>query len=295
MILCFDIGGSRIKAGRAGADGEVNPLGAVTTPRDDFAAFAQALAAFGGSWTTGVSISIAGVVDPDSGRLKVANIPCLDGRALARDLQAALGLPVWVFNDADCFALAEAGQGAGRGHRNVFGIILGTGVGGGLVIDGRIVTGAGGYAGEWGHGPVANAGLAPWFACGCGLSGCLDTVGGARGLERLHRHLHAMDLDSVSLLDAWQAGDAAAARTVDLWQQLLAGPLAMVLNVVGSSVVPVGGGLSNVPALVSLLDAAVRDKLLRATHKPLLVPAELQIEPGLVGAALAGLGAASHA
>ena len=75
----------------------------------------------------GVAISIAGVVDPDTGRLKVANIPCLDGRPVAADLSAALGLPVWVFNDADCFALAEARQGAGRGHRNVFGVILGTG------------------------------------------------------------------------------------------------------------------------------------------------------------------------
>jgi N-acetylglucosamine kinase len=290
MILCFDIGGSRIKAGRAGAGGKVAPLGAVPTPGDDFAAFVAVLAGYARPWAQGVAISIAGVVDPDSGRLKVANIPCLNGRRLARDVQAALGLPVWVFNDADCFALAEAGMGAGRGHRNVFGIILGTGVGGGLVIDGRIVTGAGGYAGEWGHGPVANGALAPWFPCGCGLSGCLDTVGGARGLERLHRHLHGVELGSVALLDAWQAGDTAAGATVDLWQALLAGPLAMVLNAVGSSIVPVGGGLANVPALITRLDGAVRAQVLRATDRPLVVPAALAVEPGLVGAALAGLG-----
>ena len=294
MILCFDIGGSRIKAGRAGADGAVMPLGAVPTPADDFPAFVQALAGFAGAWTKGIAISIAGVVDPESGRLKVANIPCLNGRALAAELGTVLNLPVWVFNDADCFTLAEAGLGAGRGHRNVFGIILGTGVGGGLVMDGRIVTGAGGYAGEWGHGPVVNAALAPWFACGCGLKGCLDTVGGARGLERLHRHLHGMDLDSVALLGAWQTGDAAASRTVNLWRDLLAGPLAMVLNVVGSSIVPVGGGLANVPALIAVLDRAVRDRVLRATDRPLLVPAGLAVEPGLMGAALAGLGALSR-
>ena len=295
MILCFDIGGSRIKAGRAAADGAVVPLGAVPTPLEDFAAFTGALSVFAGDWTQGIAISIAGVVDPDTGAIKVANIPCLNGRPLAAELGRALQRPVWVFNDADCFALAEAGQGAGRGHRNVFGVILGTGVGGGLVIDGRIVTGAGGYAGEWGHGPVANAALAPWFPCGCGLSGCLDTVGGARGLERLHLHLHGIDAGSVDLLEAWQAGDPLAARTVELWRDLLAGPLAMVLNVVGSSIVPVGGGLANVPALIALLDRAVRANLLRSTDRPLLVPAALTVEPGLVGAALAGLAGLSHA
>ena len=168
------------------------------------------------------------------------------------------------------------------------------GIGGGLVIDGRIITGAGGYAGEWGHGPVANAALAPWFPCGCGLSGCLDTVGGARGLERLHRHLHGIDTGSVAVLEAWQADDPAAAQTVMLWRDLLAGPLAMVLNVVGSSIVPVGGGLANVPALIALLDGAVRANLLRSTDRPLLVPAALTVEPGLVGAALAGLAGLSH-
>jgi N-acetylglucosamine kinase len=277
MILSFDIGGSRIRAGRAGKDGGVVALGAVPTPLDDFTGFVQALSGFAGDWTKGIAISIAGVVDPESGRLKVANIPCLNGRALAAELGHALTLPVWVFNDADCFALAEAGLGAGRGHRNVFGIILGTGVGG-----------------EWGHGPVVNAALAPWFACGCGLSGCLDTVGGARGLERLHRHLHGVQVDSVALLDAWQAGDAAASRTVDLWRDLLAGPLAMVLNVVGSSIVPVGGGLANVPALIAVLDRAVRDRILRAADRALVVPAGLAVEPGLVGATLAGLGELSR-
>jgi N-acetylglucosamine kinase len=126
------------------------------------------------------------------------------------------------------------------------------------------------------------------------LSGCLDTVGGARGLERLHRHLHGIDTGSVAVLEAWQADDPAAAQTVMLWRDLLAGPLAMVLNVVGSSIVPVGGGLANVPALIALLDGAVRANLLRSTDRPLLVPAALTVEPGLVGAALAGIAELSH-
>jgi N-acetylglucosamine kinase len=289
MLVCFDIGGSRIKAARARDGGAVEPLGDVATPRDDFAAFVGALGGFlFGRAPRGVAISIAGVVDPESGVLKVANIPCLDGRRVGAELSAALGLPVWVFNDADCFALAEARQGAGRGHRNVFGVILGTGVGGGLVLDGRIVTGSGGYAGEWGHGPVVNGAVVPRFACGCGLEGCLDTVGGARGIERLHAHLHGEMLDSVTLLKRWRSGDPAMVHTVEVWADVVGGPMAMVLNVVGASVVPVGGGLANEPALIAVLDTAVRARVLRVADGPLLRVAELQVEPGLVGAALAG-------
>jgi N-acetylglucosamine kinase len=228
------------------------------------------------------------VVDPLTGRMRVANIPCLDGRAAAADLEGVLHRPVRILNDADCFALAEATLGAGRGHRCVFGVILGTGVGGGLVMDGRIVTGAGGFAGEWGHGPVLNAARVPWFPCGCGQSGCVDTIGGARGIERLHRFLTGQSHPSQAIVAAWRAGDAAATETVAVWAELVSGPLAMVLNVTGSSVVPVGGGLSNAPDLVAVLDRATRARVLRSSDRPLLVPAELSVEPGLIGASLAG-------
>ncbi|PZX59115.1 N-acetylglucosamine kinase [Cereibacter changlensis] len=292
MIICFDIGGSRIKAGLGGADGRVERLGEAPTPTN-FRAFTDAMNTFlHGREVSGVAVSIAGCVDPDTGRLKCANIPCVDGRAIVDDLERVLGLPVWVGNDADCFALAEAQQGAGVGHRTVFGIILGTGVGGGLVIDGRIVTGAGGYAGEWGHGPVLNTrplGFdVPHFPCGCGLSGCVDTVGGARGLERLHLKLSGQVAASTAIIAGWQAGDAAAAQTVAVWLELVSGPLAMVLNVVGASAVPVGGGLSSAPELIGALDGAVRARLLRRTAGPLLTPAAHRTEPGLVGAAIAG-------
>ncbi|HEX9858987.1 MAG TPA: ROK family protein, partial [Paracoccaceae bacterium] len=237
MLAAFDIGGSRIRAGASASPAleQVTVLGDASTPGADFAAFVAVLAGFvEGRGARGVAISIAGCVDPETGLLKCANIPCVDGREIAAELARALGVPVWVFNDADCFALAEAGSGAAVGHRTVFGIILGTGVGGGLVIDGRIVTGAGGFAGEWGHGPVLNrlplGRDVPHFACGCGQMGCVDTIGGARGLERLHRHLSGQDLDSIALLQAWQAGDAMAAETLEVWLELVSGPLAMVLN-----------------------------------------------------------------
>ena len=129
--------------------------------------------------------------------------------------------------------------------------------------------------------------LAPHFPCGCGLSGCLDTVGGARGIERLHRHLQGTEATAEAVVRAWLSGDAAAGKTIDLWAALLAPPLAMILNTVGASIVPVGGGLSNVPALIAHLDEAVRAMILRHTDRPLVVPALCTIEPGLIGAAAA--------
>lgn len=286
MILAFDIGGSRIRA--ASWDGaRLSGLGEVATPIGDRAAFTGVIRTFAeGRGTKGIAISIAGVVDPVTGVGKVANIPAIDGLALGPELRAATGLPVLVLNDADCFALAEATQGAGRGHGSVFGVILGTGVGGGLVIGGRVVTGAGGYAGEWGHGPVIRGEFA--FPCGCGQLGCVDTVGGARGLERLHKARTGTALGSEAIVARWLAGEADAVATLDLWRELVAGPLAMVVNVVGADVLPVGGGLSLARGLVAYLDQAVRQRILRDTTGPLLFPAECGADAGLLGAAMAG-------
>jgi N-acetylglucosamine kinase len=295
-ITCFDIGGSAIKCAVAAADGAIGPLRRVPTPANDFAAFTEAMLALMEAGGDGVAISIAGVIDPADGRIKCANIPCIDGRALAADLEDAFKLPVWIVNDADSFALAEARAGAGRGHANVFGLILGTGVGGGLVIDGRLIGGPGGFAGEWGHGAVAAhyAGTPPAaiprFACGCGQTGCLDTVGGARGLERLHHALHGAALDSRQIVAAWETGGADAARTVDCYIDLLRGPLAMLVNTIGASVLPVGGGLANSVALIARLDLAVRGAILRKTDAPIVVPGQAGAEPGLIGAAWLGLG-----
>lgn len=298
MIVCFDIGGSAIKGGVATSAQNVRATSRRPTPGHDFDAFVAALKegiAEAGPRPDAVALSIAGIVDPDTGRATVANIPCLMGRPLAADLEAALGLPVLLRNDADCFALAEATVGAGAGHAVVFGAILGTGIGGGLVADGRLVASAGGFAGEWGHGPVAarivraSAEPLPHFACGCGLAGCLDATCSARGIERLHRHLSGTALPSTAILSLWHAGDAEAARTLDAWLEILSGPLAMVINMTGATVVPVGGGLANDRGLLDALDRATRPLTLRKQADPLVVPALCTTEPGLIGAAILAL------
>ncbi len=298
MIISFDIGGSAIKGGIARSESDIVPLGRRPTPKDDFPAFVETLKSFiaeAGEQPSRIALSIAGVVDPDTQRLIVANIPCIHDRNLAADLEAELGLPVLVANDADCFAMAEAELGAGRGHRTVFGAILGTGVGGGVVSDGRLINESGGFAGEWGHGPIiaSQAGTPPVaipaYACGCGQKGCVDTVGGARGLERLHQTLHDLDLSSEEIITDWRNGEEKANRTIDVYVDLVASPLALAINITGATIVPVGGGLSNVEALLAELDQAVRARILRKFDRPLVVRSECRIEPGLIGAALLGL------
>lgn len=298
MITCFDIGGSAIKAATATGPDSLQPVGRVPTPLQDFSALADSIGKLveqgGAPAGSPVAISITGVVDPATGIATVANIPSIHTRNLAGDLSAHLGCPVLVANDADCFVLAEAHAGAGRGHRVVFGAILGTGVGGGMVVDGKLHQGAGGWSGEWGHGTITATEVSvpphhlPHFPCGCGRMGCLDTVGGARGIEKLHKHLHGADLASTAIIETWTQGDAAAAQTVDLYVELVAQPLALVANIVGPDIIPVGGGLGNSAPLIARLDTAVRAQILRKTDQPLVVPAQLTVDAGLIGAANLG-------
>lgn len=296
MILCFDIGGTAIKVAHAYAADRVTPMGRVPTPADDYPAFLQALhraIATAPEPPRALAFSIAGAIDPDTGRANVANIPCLSGRRLQADLQADLALPVVLANDADCFALAEATIGAGRGHEVVFGIILGTGVGGGIVVRGTLINAHGGSAGEWGHGPVAQRIVGdvtlPAFPCGCGQVGCLDAVCSARGMEKLHLYLHGEPLDAPAIVLGWEEGAALPGQTIALWLALLSGPLAMIGNLLGAGIIAAGGGLANSRPLIAALDKAVRAQMLRPFDRPLIVPAECAIEPGLVGAAVLGL------
>jgi N-acetylglucosamine kinase len=301
VILCFDIGGTSMKGGRARTVDDIEVLERIPTPARDFDAFVAVLAGAVAACPERprvLAAAIPGVIEPGSGLGVVANIPCISGIPVRARLEAALGLPVVLANDADCFALAEMAVGAGRGHRVVFGIILGTGVGGGLVIEGRLVNADGGFAGEWGHGPVAArvAGTPPAeiprFACGCGLAGCLDATVSARGMERLHRHLSGVETTSLAIVAGWEAGEAAAARTVGVWLEIAAAPLAMLVNATAADILPVGGGLGRSAALVAALDAEVRRLTLRRFERPLVVPALCRIEPGLVGAAWLGFATA---
>lgn len=289
MVIAYDIGGTKIAAARVGADLTASEIGRIPTPVRDYDAFCAAIADLAGPGDEPIGISIAGVVDPRDGRLTVANIPCADGKPLAADLETRLARRVRVLNDAKAFALAEAAIGLGKGHSSVFAVIIGTGIGGAFVQNGRLVIGSTGSAGEWGHGPAAatrTGAAVPITRCGCGQPGCVDTLGGARGLERLHRHLSGIEADSPAILSAWQLGEPDAVRTLDVYLDIVGGALANAVNILDPDIVPIGGGLARNAALIAAIDEEVRARTLGKRATALCVPTETGPEKGLVGAAL---------
>jgi N-acetylglucosamine kinase len=294
-VSCFDVGGTFLKFGIMSEDGSISEVASVPTPRS-LEAFIDAVAKLlAGAGDTPVAIAVAGVAERGTGLVKSANIPAIDDVVLGRVLEKTLGRKVIVGNDADCFALAEATFGSGAGKPIVFGIILGTGVGGGLVFNGEIVQGAGGLGGEWGHGPIVRSRAGdppvdlPRFPCGCGQEGCVDTVGSARGIERLHHAITGETRDSRAIVANWLKGEETARHTMSAYLDLIAEPLALIVNTVDADILPVGGGLSSVPQLIAAIDEAVRKRILRKAPKGLIVPGALGRDAGLIGAGVLAL------
>jgi fructokinase len=225
----------------------------VPTPRDDYAATLDAIgdlvdgfeSALGQRGTVG--IGTPGAISPATDLVKNANSVWLNGRPLARDLARRLGRPVRVANDADCFALSEARDGAGTGARVVFGVIVGTGTGGGLVVDGRAWTGPNAIAGEWGHNPLPWPAADEWPGppCYCGKTGCVETFLSGPGLARDHRRVTGEALDAAEIAARAGRGDPACEATLRRYEDRMARALAVVLNLLDPEVVVLGGGLSN--------------------------------------------------
>lgn len=291
-ILCADIGGSFIDSAVVHDRSLLLARRRVPTPRNDFQAFVTALKTLTAPHPgLALHIALAGLQDPETGLCSAANIPCLNNRPVAHILSDLLERPVHIGNDADCFALAESHQGVGRGHDCLFGIILGTGVGGGLVIGGKPVLGKNGLTGEWGHGPfvpdVVNTNdILPCFPCGCGQRGCVDTIGGARGIERLYRWAGGDDTrESRAILDAWRAGEPTASRAITQFLSYVSSALALAINITGATIIAVGGGLSNAVDLIDALDIETRRRILRSTNEPLVMCSSLGSDAGLIGAA----------
>jgi fructokinase len=255
--LGVDLGGTKIEAVALDAAGRELARKRVATPCGDYARTLQAIvdlvvvierdAGTGGT----VGIGTPGAVSARTGRMKNCNSTWLNGQPLREDVEAALGRPVRIANDANCFALAESVDGAARGARIVFGVILGTGVGGGIVVDGRVLEGANAIAGEWGHNPM------PWPrdderpgpACYCGRAGCIETLLSGPGLAADHRRTTGEVLTSEAIVDRAAAGDAGCEATLARYEERLARALAHVINIVDPDVIVLGGGLSNIARL----------------------------------------------
>lgn len=198
-----------------------------------------------------IGIGTPGTIAADDGVLHNAYATPFNGRPLGRDLEALLGRPVRVGNDANCFALSEAVDGAGRGARVVFGAILGTGVGGGLVVDGRVWAGANAMAGEWGHNPlpVRDHATGPSPVCGCGRIGCIEAYLSGPALARDHAQVTGEALPAETIAARAQAGDVACGETLARYERRLAAALAGVINLLDPDVIVLGGGLSRIERL----------------------------------------------
>jgi fructokinase len=281
MRIGIDLGGTKIEAIVLGADGTIAFRERVATPRGDYDATIGAIAGLvaHAEHSVGVratvGIGMPGAISPATGLVKNANSTWLNGRRLQPDLEQRLGRPVRLANDANCFALSEASDGAAAGQPVVFGVILGTGCGGGVVVDGRVLTGPNAIAGEWGHNPLPwpEAAELPGPPCYCGRSGCLETFLSGPGLARDCGSGGAVDATEVVARAA--RGDASAAAALSRYAHRLARGLATIVNVLDPDAIVLGGGVSNVPLLYEavprLLPAfvfsdAVTTRIVRARH-----------------------------
>lgn len=290
MRIGIDLGGTKIAAVALDGAGNERARHRRPTPRgydDTLDALAATVSALDPQGAGGIGISLPGIVDAAAGRVRAVNLPWLDGRNLAEDAARRLGRPVRLANDANCFALSEAVDGAAAGAGVVFGIILGTGVGGGIVVDGRILPGANAMAGEWGHGPLPwrTEADSPPAPCGCGRTGCVETLLCGGGLERLHAWRTGAALPPPEIAARALAGDDAARGTLAQHADALARALAPVLNLLDPDAVVVGGGLSALPGLCEAVAERWGRWTLAAQPRTRLAVARHGGESGMRGAA----------
>jgi fructokinase len=263
LRLGVDLGGTKIEIIALAQDGRELLRRRVPTPKDDYDAVLAAVAGLvhdaenelGEVGTVG--IGTPGSISRATGLLRGSNSVCLNGKPIQPDLEARLGHEARITNDANCFALSEATDGAGAGAEIVFGVILGTGVGGGIVIRGHVLTGPNAIAGEWGHNPL------PWPRdderpgprCFAGHFGCIETFLSGSGLARDYARRSNSEATAQEIAARADAGDAVAAASIDVYAERLARALASVINVLDPDVIVLGGGLSNIGRLYERIPA----------------------------------------
>ena len=303
----LDIGGTKIELIACGDDMEVGYRRRVATPTRDYDAFLQAINMLVkiaeedlGSSCHAVGIGVPGVIDHASGRHLSANVPALTGQRIEHDLQVLLQRPLYLGNDLQCFALSEAHGGAAAGYQSMFGVILGTGAGGGYCIDGRLVGGYNGIAGEWGHWTVPATLLArhslPLLDCACGLRGCIERYVSGSGLALIYQQLayqqsahsqasgEGIDAGAIAVLA--QQGDAIAMRAFDIHRDLLGHTLANLVLALDPHAIVLGGGLSKLKSLYRDLPDAVAAHLFKGVRVPPILPPKFGDAGGARGAVL---------
>jgi fructokinase len=257
MKLGVDLGGTKIEIIALADDGAELLRRRVSTPQNDYQETLRAIAGLvryaeaelGQRGSLG--ICTPGALSRATGRLKNSNSVALNGQTILQDLEALLQREVRIANDANCFALSEATDGAAAGAPVVFGVILGTGVGGGIVVNGHILTGPNAIAGEWGHNPLPwpEARELPGLPCYCGKHGCIETFLSGPAMMRQHQLETGASLGSAEIVQRAAQGDADCERTLQQYENRLARSLAHVINILDPDVIVLGGGMSNIDRL----------------------------------------------
>jgi fructokinase len=256
MRIGVDLGGTKIEIVALDDSGAERFRRRIPTPREDYAATLAAVVtlveeAERAVGRGSIGIGTPGAISPATGLMKNANSTWLIGRPLGDDLNRLLGRDVRIANDANCFALSEAVDGAAAGGAVVFGVIIGTGTGGAIVIDRRVVVGANAIGGEWGHNalPWPEPDEWPGPPCYCGRTGCIETFLSGPGMSRDHRSATGQDVDASEIAARAVSGDRAAQATIERYAHRMARGLAAIINVVDPDVIVLGGGLSNIARL----------------------------------------------
>jgi fructokinase len=295
MMIRFgvDFGGTKIEAAALDAGGRFlarvrapNP-GAYEPAIGIIRAVLEQVEIEAGAHCERLGIGMPGSLSPRTGLIRNANSVWLNGRPFGADLQTALERPVRLANDANCLALSEAVDGAGEGARVVFAAILGTGCGGGLTVEGRLIEGANGIAGEWGHTPLPwpTGPEVPGPLCWCGRRGCLETYVSGTGLARDHQAAGGAALSAEEIIEAAHAGEPWAADSLDHYVDRLGRGLAVIAGILDPDVIVLGGGLSNVEALYDRLPGAVATHVFSDVFETPIRPAAHGDSSGVRGAA----------
>jgi fructokinase len=266
MLIGFDWGGTKIEAAALDPDGATLMRERMPTPRDDYDGCIKTVAGLVARFeretgrTGSVGLGIPGSLSPETGLVRNANSTWINGRPLQRDLELALGRQVRIENDANCLAVSEATDGAAAGAHLTFAVILGTGCGAGVAIDGKSFRGRQALAGEFGHNPLpwaAGADEIPGPACWCGRRACIETFLSGPGLAASHRRSAGLTITAEAVASAAQAGEPAAIRSLELYVDRLARALGAVVNLLDPDVIVLGGGLSNLAQLYDSLSGRI--------------------------------------
>ena len=267
-----DLGGTKIEAVALDGSGAILARERVPTPPDYRAtvdAITQLVLGIESTIGSGatVGVGIPGAVHPSTGLVKNANSTWLIGQPLRGDLEKVLRRPVRMENDANCFALSEAVDGAGSGAGNVFGVILGTGEGGGIVIDGKVIEGVNLIAGEWGHNPLPwiRADEFPGPPCYCGKQGCIETFLSGPGFENDYAAKTGSRLSAKAIVEGANNGQPAARDALARYHDRLARALASVINLLDPDVIVLGGGMSKTPGLAAAVSAGLPEYVFSST------------------------------